>query len=496
MGTTQAVIECKLPANENSSINKILCASAKAYITNTEVVEGEVNFGGFANFLVVYESEEEGVQSLEYSAEFKDRFKNEGLPSGSVAVVGATVVDVNTTSISGTNDIKVVAVVEISVDAITTAQTNVLTGAPGFFSQNEIVEFTAHNQTVNDRFEVMQDVEIRDSVAKILNVSTTAFLDSTTVGAGLLTLRGGLSVDICYLTNAEAPELRGTQTLVDWTQEVLASEVTADSYIQSVLNLLYSDVKVTTNLSEDSSVVNIEIPMQYLGYVFNARQVDAVTDIFSPEYELKMTTQSVPTIVPLPSAVFTEKINGNLVIAENAPFIDEVLGNCCNWVVLANSGVQNNELLVEGIAYTTVIYLNKELGANYSIEVEIPFSVAKDVGQVPANAAPLVNISLGEVSAKSKRGSEIEVTAHLYISADFYAEETQAVITQLEQGDEKPQTDCVLSIYIAKPNDTLWDIAKELNVSPDMILEQNPTLEMPTKGGERIIIYRQREVLF
>jgi hypothetical protein len=53
LGTTQAVIECKLPANDNSEVNKILCANAKAYISNNEVSDGVVEFNGFVNFINV-----------------------------------------------------------------------------------------------------------------------------------------------------------------------------------------------------------------------------------------------------------------------------------------------------------------------------------------------------------------------------------------------------------------------------------------------------------
>ena len=47
-----------------------------------------------------------------------------------------------------------------------------------------------------------------------------------------------------------------------------------------------------------------------------------------------------------------------------------------------------------------------------------------------------------------------------------------------------------------KDGDTIWDIAKEMNVSPDMILEQNPDLELPLKAGTKIVIYKQRLIEF
>ena len=80
--------------------------------------------------------------------------------------------------------------------------------------------------------------------------------------------------------------------------------------------------------------------------------------------------------------------------------------------------------------------------------------------------------------------------------ADFYKTISEAVITEVSEADEKPENMCVLTIYVVKTNETIWDIAKQLNVSPDSLLEQNPQIELPLVGGEKLIVYRQKEVLF
>ncbi len=495
LGSTQAIIECKLPANENTNIVKVLCANAKAYISNTEVLEGEINFNGYASFLVIYESED-GVQSLDYSAEFKEKFKNTAIKMGDVASVTASVVDVNTSSTGASSDIKVVAVVEISVDTITTTTANVLTGVDGFFSQTEMLSFASLVSSMNEKFDVSGEVDIRDSVFKVLSVCPSVFLDSAIPNSSFVALKGGVNLNICYLTNSETPEIRSYQTTIDFSQELANTQVNNTSALQSMLNLLSNDITINTKLTDDVAQVNLVIPLQYVGYVFQTNQTDAVTDIFSTEHFVNLNTQSLTSIVNEPSSTYTEKISGSVVLDDAAPFIDEILGNCCNHVVLANSTMSDGTLVVEGIAYTTVMYWNKENASNQSIEVEIPFSLNLMTTNLSADSTPLVSIALGDVLTRSKRGREIEVNATLYVFSDFYNENTEAVISQITIGEEKPESDCVLSIYIAKPNDTLWDIAKELNVSPDMILEQNESLQLPLVGGERILIYRQREILF
>ena len=119
----------------------------------------------------------------------------------------------------------------------------------------------------------------------------------------------------------------------------------------------------------------------------------------------------------------------------------------------------------------------------------MPFSVEE---KVEGEESDVVTLCLNNVTARSKRGKEIEVSAELSVYADMSSRLTESIISNIVVGDEKPKDDCTLYLYLAKPGQTIWDIAKEMNVSEEMILEQNEGLELPIKGGERIVIYRPK----
>ena len=53
-----------------------------------------------------------------------------------------------------------------------------------------------------------------------------------------------------------------------------------------------------------------------------------------------------------------------------------------------------------------------------------------------------------------------------------------------------------MSFYITKQGDTIWEIAKELRVSTDMLLSQNPNLIEPIEIGTKVVVYRQKQVEF
>ena len=110
--------------------------------------------------------------------------------------------------------------------------------------------------------------------------------------------------------------------------------------------------------------------------------------------------------------------------------------------------------------------------------------------KVNAEQSSIVSLCLKDVSARSRRGKEIEVSAELKVYSDLYCSRENSVITNVTIGDEKPQDDSSLYIYIVKPGETIWDIAKNMNVSPDVILEQNPEVSLPLQPYEKLVIYK------
>lgn len=493
LGVTQAVIECKLPANDESEIRKVLCAHAKSFITSSEAVDKDINFSGNVNFQVIYENADGVVSGLDYTADFKEKYSNDNMCSQATPIVNSSVVDVNT-SING-NDIKIVAIVEITIDIIKNTELNALVNVEGgnVFTNTATLDTYNFVGVLNNKFESNYDIEIKDNVQKVLEVSCSPYIESVTPMEKYAVVVGGANIDICYVTSGEQNVLRTHQVKVDFSQEVALEQLQENSCIQSMLDINNSLIKITTNIDTDFAVVNLNIPYEYTGYAFNQNTLEVIDDAFSTDNYLNVCTESFNTLVCGGHINFEGKVSGNVESEDNA--VDEVLGTCCNTVTVASAYVEDGMFVLEGVASTTVMYLNKETNNTYSMLVEMPFSLRENV-DVDEKYYPIVNLSLGEVTAKAKRGKDLDVSATLFVYADFYSVNPEAVITEITETEEKPDNLSVLTIYIVKPNETIWDISKLLNINPDSLLEQNPDIELPLQGGEKLVVYRQKEVLF
>ena len=485
LGVSQTLVECKLPTDEG--ISKLLCASAKCYITNGEAEGNSINYLGCVSFQVIYLNQDNEVVGTDYTVEFKDRFTSNNEVNGVVAST-CSVVDVN--SVVNNGDLKVVATLEINNEIIVEEPQVVLVGANVLLTQKDMLTLNVFAEKINETFEFVQDYEIKDGVSKILTVCSNPYLTKVTPNNKYVTVEGGVNVDISYLTDNNV--LRTTQANFKFTQEISSENVDELSTVQSDINVVCNDVKITTSIDVDSAIVNINMPLNYIGFVFNKNTIDIVTDAFSLTNFVTAVNESLTTFEGFDSYHFEERVNGSLTIDDDMPEIDEVLGTCCNHIVLANTIVDEGVFTVEGMAYTTVLYKNKELNNINSVQIEMPFSLSNNIDYQQEDVVPIIQLSLGEVNARVRRNKELDVSADLHIYADFYKNSEEGVISKITLDDEIPFDDCALSIYITKEGDTIWDVAKEMGVAPETILQQNPDLTDEIAPLTRVVVYRQR----
>lgn len=481
IGITQSVIELKLPTNEDV-IDAIYSVSAKSTIISNEVAGNDINFVGLVDFQAMFESA--GITALDYSAEFKDKFVCDSEVLGEV-VLSSNVVDVTSSIVS--NGIRVVAIVETTIDNIVSKDINVLTSinSQDVNIQYKDVEFSTYIGKDYEKFDVTQEFDVKNAT-KILMVTPNACVTSVIPNENYMTVNGLLNVDVCYQTGDSNGDVTSDFQTFDFSWDIALTGITDTSVIQSEISIMFNEIKVTTMLEEGGANVNLYVPIAFAGYVFAKTNMSVIDDVYIKSNYLSITSETFDSIVGMPSIQFRDNISGTASIADTAPFIDEILGVCTNNIVLASSRVDNNKLSIEGVANATVVYLTKETNALTAVQVEMPFSVEQ---KVDGNMASVVTLCLSDVNARSKRGKEIEVSSNLSVYVDMYGMNTMQVISNITMGDEKPKDDCSLYIYIVKDNQTIWDIAKEMNVSEELILEQNPDVELPLRSGEKLVIY-------
>ena len=99
-----------------------------------------------------------------------------------------------------------------------------------------------------------------------------------------------------------------------------------------------------------------------------------------------------------------------------------------------------------------------------------------------------VDVSAQIVSFKVKAGKDLEVNFKLNYVAKFEKEVSQKFIKSFELKGEKENKFYGIKVYISKQGQTVFDIAKVLNVTPETISAQNQ-VEDVFEQGQKIYVY-------
>ena len=482
VGCMQTVVEIKLPTAD-TGIASVLSVGAKSVVVNNEVVGKDIVFNGVVDFQAVYRAE--SISAVDYSAEFRDKFVTTETIDGEL-ILSSSIIDVTSSIVGG--GIRVVAVVEVTIDQIVNENLSVLTAVDGddiHISNNEM-NYSTYIGKANEKFDVNVDIELA-GVANVLMVTPMVSVYSVEPRENYLVVSGKVDLDICAQTGDNVNSLATYYKNNDFSWEVAYDGINNNAIIQSIVNIVYNEVKVSTFVENGVANLSVVVPVNYMGFVFKQNQLETIEDVYLEKNYLSITCENFRTIDCGGSISFKDNISGTATIQDTAPFIDDVLAVCTSNVVVASSRVEDGKLSVEGVANSTVAYYTKDTGEITAVQVEMPFSIEK---RVDYPQATIVTVALENISARSKRGKEIEVSAELNIFVDLAQENSGVVITEVVLGEEKKIDDCALQIYVVKPNQTVWDIAKELSVSQELIMEQNESISLPLKAGDKIVIYK------
>ena len=153
----------------------------------------------------------------------------------------------------------------------------------------------------------------------------------------------------------------------------------------------------------------------------------------------------------------------------------------------------DDEMLVEGVVGGNVIYYCAEANSENSVAVELPFSLKVAVPGLKEDDEVYARGEVISASLKIRRGNEIDVRAEVAFEVCAAASSTKCVITELTEGEARIIPTAAISVHVARPGESLWDVAKATGTTPEAVMAQNPDLELPLKGGERVIVYRYLE---
>ena len=483
---SEFTVDCSVLAE--GEIAKVYAVAINVYDDNQEVTEGVVSYSGHVDVCMIYGLETGEVESACATCPFSSKFESADIVSGEKAIIKIKVVDHSISSVEG-NEAKILITLEQTGVLISSAQINSITSVGNDVCAREeeisVVRFIGAGQS--QATETLENNN-REKVKKVLGAEAVVLIKTIEPGVNFVSVGGDIITKILFVDDNDKFD---SVTLYDsFKEEVEIEGVSRESLVEAYAKINSSQIKVAVEDQEKGSKLTVTIPFEVSALSYEEITVKTIEDLYSLTHEMEISTESFNMSKVLPIEIIEGKIDGTLTLDENQPRVDKILFTFGNSVELTNSFVENGELTIEGIAKTSVVYLNDDLSSLNSVELEIPFSISE---KTKATEDSLINVDaiLTDVDVAVKKGRELFFDAKVKGLVVISDDDVSAVITEAVDGEALPEKDFAMQVIFAKEGDSLWDVAKLNHLKETEIVRQNPGVSFPLQENTDIIVFYQ-----
>ena len=489
LGTKNEIVDTTINVTD-SNIAKILSVSACFFIDNAETLVGEVDYNGTLSLNIIFEDNENLVQNLQTKTNVSAKYENTGFVVGGATKIVPNIISYEIEKM-GNELAKIKANIELKFFNASNQEIDVYAGGDEniFVMQNEIplLNYVAKNCVTLSQPVVLDS---KDEIEKVLSISTGALVKKASTLDNILIVEGETYARALVKTKEDRPIFVALSKFDNFREEIEDGNVKKDFLVNATAKVVCEDVK--HEVLENNTGLEITLPIKICYQLFDNKNVTVVTDAYSTQNEIALTTIGFNSTTMLGNESFDFRIDGNITLDDELPRIDKILAVDGTYLTLTNVAYQNKELLIEGIVHANVIYLNDDENTLNSVMIEIPFSQTERTNLDDKDVDIQLATILYDVDATAKRGREIFLDGKIKLHANFTKQVANAIISNITRGDEIEANTSAIEIYFANAGQTLWDIAKDLKVDKEVLLMQNQDLPEIMTGGEKIIFYNQQ----
>lgn len=477
---------------EVGEISKVLACFADVDIDRTvEAMNGEANVSGRVVLNVVYVTDGGEINNQNCISPFIYKLKNEVIDPGCKFNLFASVVGTEIDKING-NQLKVITTINFDGVVIKNVETKYLKdGGSGTYTLKVEQSVTSHEKQICDKFEETLEAKVKGGVKKVLMTNVELAVREYTPGLNFVLAECELYARVLYVDGGETPEMQTIAITKSIKQEIEVDGINKESDVD-LFPFIIKD-GVGTELAEDGeeTTITIKVPIMVCVNTYTKNNIFSVQDLYSTTNIIEVQNNETENCENCGAEYVDGKIEGNVVLSDNNPRIDKYL--CTTNIKTTNSNyyVKDGTLTIEGVVSANVIYLNDELGEILSVEVEMPYIIDKKVDWGDdVILEPIVCIC--DVDVMVKRGREIFFDARAKAYVNITRPTTMRFIANVNSVGELGPKDSAIEVYFAKSGERVWDIAKGLKVSSEMICNQNPEITDPLEKDQNIAIYYQK----
>ena len=459
----------------NSSIKNILNISAYSVVGNCENLNQIITLSGKIIVNVLYLTNDGIIESASAEADFIEKQKFEFNLSDIFVDDKLMVENINFSSneiiCSVRHNTQIIGIYNYEMLDINRDNGLIFTNTNKINSSRFIC-------SAEDDFQVSEEIETTLKDIDILMTNAFAVVDDVSCSVDKVVIDGHIVV---YFIFKDGENISSNSKQIEFKQEISAESTLPNMKANSFVSI--KNASVTLEQKDDGCVLAYNIDIYSKSYVFENYEYEVATDMFMTSNEVDLVYNYIDTNDFIEMIEQSESVLSQTDITHIVDF-EDLIGVYFPKIKIEK--IENNEDKSQISAKISAIALYKSQNGIEKLDVssDVSFDIVLNIN----NFISYANACCEIVSSKVKAGKELEIVFKTNCHANISNKTSLQIVKSYDIKTQKQTDDAGIKVYIAKENQSIFDIAKALSVNPQLIALQNH-IDGVLESGQKVYVY-------
>lgn len=495
---TDLIVEGDVYIPENlHGIDKIIYTSGKVKINNISTLNNKVAVYGDLNYTIIYRgnNEDSTTQATNGKIDFMEEIPVQGVTERMSATINPSIDYIDSKIITDRKAL-VKAVINIVTEVTNIHNLEYISSieSDGTFQAktNNIVYTDTISKQVTE-LPISESIILDSNMNEVLNILKVDVVPKITEADIMnerMLIEGICRMGVLYTEDNSFATLNYITKEFPFTNYIELKNLD-DSMMKNItINVSNVDYVLSKDDNDERKIIGLDIEMLITTEVFTTFNKNIITDAYSTTNEIEIESSNIPlsSIVDFKTSKdsFEKTFDVDNVTIKEIYYYDAV-------AKISEKTLYEDSMVIDGFIDVNVLFLNGDNNKVDSVASSLPFTATIDLSDYDNISDADVKITLDEVGAYRKGLNTVLFEAKISNELKIKDNKNIYVINNITLGEKLNYKNMASIIFrVVQPNETLWDIAKNYNVSMNYLCKLNDLdINDSLVPGSKIIITKQ-----
>lgn len=312
----------------------------------------------------------------------------------------------------------------------------------------------------------------------------------------LVKARGELAVFVLYSGDDEGNPLQWLEYSLPFSGEVECGNCSGDMIPNMEAAVINQAVEVKPDADGEERVLLADVVLELDMKLYREEEHEIITDVYTPLREC-IPQGKMETLESLLVRNFSKcRLSDRIEVKENQGKILQIC-HSQGRVKIDKTQIVENGIQAEGIVFMKILYsVGNDDMPFYSMEAMLPFTHVVEARGITPDCLYYLKAGIEQLSTTMADSNEIEVKAAVSLNVLVIWQEKTMIIDRVEEKPldvEKIRSMPGITVYMVKPEDTMWNIAKRFYTTTEEIRMLNELEDENVNPGQPLLLVKKVE---